>query len=430
VRSQIGVHGPIDAPALATALRETFERHDILRSVVKDAGDGAPLVELLPGWFPEVPIVDVEDLPSEVRAQRRDQFFAEPLDPSAGPPARVAIFRDGPLDHEVCLSQHHLFTDGMSLMRFWDEVLVRYRARALGRAPALPSLGPSYESYCRAADDYLASDASAADRAYWEETLRGAVPLLLPYDTSRTEPPDFRGERVSFVIEPKLGRRLKEVVKREKAGMFSALFSAFAEALHATTGQEDLLVRTLSANRVLPGFPGAFDMMGPLFAALPLRLMFRPEAPPSARLADAHRAVEGAMAHGAVHLDFMRKVMQLPVPAVRASIYYQAFVPPASMEIGPLTVRASEPIGTGLGYALRDLAVIIWPDGDAIRGIATFATQVFRRPTIDLLLARFIGALETLASDDGTPTPERGGAFRDPTGSPLCPEGRQESSSV
>jgi 3-oxoacyl-(acyl-carrier-protein) synthase/3-hydroxymyristoyl/3-hydroxydecanoyl-(acyl carrier protein) dehydratase len=398
VRSQIGVRGPVEAPVLATAIRETFERHDILRSVVKDAGDGPPLIELLPGWLPEVAFVDTGHLSPEARAERREQFFGEPLDPSMGPPARVAIFRDGPLDHEVCLSQHHLFTDGMSLIRFWDEVLERYRAKGLGRAPALPRRGPSFESYCRAVDAYLSSEDSAADRAYWEKTLHGAVPLVLPYDMQRTEPPDFRGDRVPIAVEPKLRRRLEELLKREKVGMFSALLLALGEALHAATGQEDLLFRTIHANRVLPGFPDAFDVMGPLFSNVPLRLMLRTGVHLRERLADAHRAVEDAMAHGAVHFDFMRSVMRLPVPVPRASLLYQAFAPPPSTDIGPVTVRPSEPVGIARGHSLRDLYFVIWPDGDALRGVATFSTQVFRKPTIELLVERFLGALEALVA--------------------------------
>jgi 3-oxoacyl-(acyl-carrier-protein) synthase/3-hydroxymyristoyl/3-hydroxydecanoyl-(acyl carrier protein) dehydratase len=398
MRSQIGVQGPLDASSLATAIRETFDRHDILRSIVKDAGDGPPMVELLPGWLPEAPIVDTSHLPPEARAASRAQFFVEQLDPSSGPPARVAIFRDGPLDHDVCLSQHHLFSDGMSIIRFWDEVLERYRARALGRAPALPRKGPSFERYCRAVDDYLASDASAADRAYWEEALRGAVPLVLPYDKQRTEAPDFLGDRVPIAVEPLLRRRLEEILKREKAGIFSALLWALGEALHAVTGQEDLLFRTIHANRVLPGFPDAFDVMGPIFSNVPLRLVLRPGAPARARLSDAQRVVEGAMAHGAVHFDFMRSVMRLPLSVPRASLLYQAFVPPASRDIGPLTVRTSEPVGIARGHSLRDLYLVLWHDGEALRGVAMFATQVFEKPTIERLVERFLRALETLVA--------------------------------
>jgi 3-oxoacyl-(acyl-carrier-protein) synthase/3-hydroxymyristoyl/3-hydroxydecanoyl-(acyl carrier protein) dehydratase len=396
MRSRIAVRGPLDAPALAAAIRDTFARYDILRSVVKDGGDGPPMVELLPGWLPDVAIVDTSDLPAAARDARREQFFAELLDASLGPPARVAIFRDGALDHDVCLSQHHIFTDGMSLMRFWQEVVERYRAATLGGPPALPREGPSFERYCRAADAYLASEDSAADRAFWERTLRGAVPLVLPYDVPRTKPSDFRGDRLDFTIEPGLRLRLGALLKRERAGLLSALVLAFCEALHAATGQEDLLVRTFHANRVLPGLPDAFDVMGPLFGSLPLRLLLRPGAPARARLADAHRTVEDALAHGAVDMGFMRSVMGLPVSAP-ASIQYQPFVHPAPMNIGPLVVHPSEPLGFAPGYAARDLALTLWPEGDALRGVAAYATQVFQRPTIERLVARFLGALEALA---------------------------------
>ena len=370
--------------------------------MVKDAGDdGPPIVEVLADWLPEVPVHDLEGLPAEEQSARIQDLFTAPLDPSLGPPARVVIFRTAALDHTICLHQHHLFTDGLSLVRFWQEVLERYRAGSAGVPPDLPALGPSFAEYCAAQHAWLASPDSAADRDYWARTLDGATPLLLPYDAPRADPTDFRGGRVDFTVPADLCRRVGAAISREDAGMFAALLLALGETLRRATGQEDLLFTTYHANRVLPGLPGSFEVMGPLTAGLALRLLLRPGDTLSANLRRAHRTVMEALVHGALPFSLMRLPDGSLAPPPRVSLMYQAFVPPDHLTIGPLTVRSPEPVGFGAGQASFELELVIWPEGEGLRGVAAFATQVFRRPTVERLVAEVLGVLEELSSNRG-----------------------------
>jgi hypothetical protein len=41
---------------------------------------------------------------------------------------------------------------------------------------------------------------------------------------------------------------------------------------------------------------------------------------------------------------------------------------------------------------------VIWPDGDALRSVSLFSTQVFRRLTIERLVAQFLYVVKALAS--------------------------------
>jgi PfaB family protein len=399
LRSRVVVLGALQASALARALVDTFARHDILRSVARDAPEpGPPLVEVLPGWLPAVDVVDLAGLPAAAQEARQEELCTG-IDPSAGPPARVAIFRTGAEAHVVVLCQHHLFTDGLSLVRFWQEVLERYRAAALGVPPSLPPPGPSFARYCRAAADWLASAESAPSRAYWARTLEGAVPLVLPGDAPRTEPTDFRGDRLYFVIESGLRRGLESLAEREDTGVFSALLLALAETLHEATGQADLLLLTYHANRSLPGLANTFDVMGPLLSGLPLRVRLRPEQGRRARLRDAHRTVDEALEHGAVPLEFLRRALGVPVPAGQVCLMYQAFVPPSAVAVGGLVVRSPEPVGFGKGQASFELELVIWPDGDQLRGLAAFATQLFRRDAVERFTGRFLAALTALVDE-------------------------------
>jgi PfaB family protein len=380
-RSRIEISGPLDADLLRRAVRDTFAHHDILRSIVRDA-PGRPLVELLPDWLPDVEV-------EEGAAGAPERFFARGLDPAAGPPARVAIFRRDSRSHEIALHQHHLFTDGLSLGLFWNEVVARYLEAAV------PPAGPSFEEYCRAVDDWLASADSEPSRAFWRETLRGVKPVLLPLDTPRTTPSDFVGGRLDLAIDAALVSRLDALSRRESVGMYSVLLWALAEALNEEVVQEDILLSTFHANRSLPGFPRALEVMGPVLQGVFFRCPTGGAASRLQRLRTIHRVATEALAHGAVPIPFMREELGLPLQQV--SLMYQAFASTAPMERGPLTLRASEPVGFGAGQAAFDLELVLWPDGGGgLQGVAAYATQVFRKATAERIVGRFEAALASL----------------------------------
>jgi PfaB family protein len=381
-RSRIEISGPLDVDLLRRAVRDTFARHDILRSVVRHA-PGRPLVERLPDWLPDVEVEEgIDSAP--------DRFFARPLDPAAGPPARVAIFRRDALSYEIALHQHHLFTDGFSLGLFWNEVISRYQD-----APLSPA-APSFEEYCRATDAWLASADSEPSRAYWRETLRDVKPVALPLDTRRTGPCDFVGGRLDLEIDAALVSRLDALCRRESVGMFSVLLWALAEALHEEVAQEDILLSTFHANRSLPGFLRLLDVMGPVFQGVFFRCPTGRAAPRSQRLRTIHRVATEALAHGAVPIPFMRAELGLALPAQQVCLLYQSFASTAPMKRGPLTMRASEPVGFGAGQASWELELVLWPVGGGLQGMAAYATQVFRQATVERIVRRFTAALASL----------------------------------
>jgi 3-oxoacyl-(acyl-carrier-protein) synthase/3-hydroxymyristoyl/3-hydroxydecanoyl-(acyl carrier protein) dehydratase len=400
IQTRMPMRGPLEVGALADAIRATFGRYDVLHSVIAAAHtgpSGPPTLEVLPGWLPEVETADLAELPAAAQEARQERFFEEPIDPAAGPPARVAIFRTGADRHVLCMAQHHLFTDGVSMVRFWKEVVDRYGVASRGVAPALRAPGPSFEEYCRAQQAWLDSEASAAARAYWTRALAGAQPLRLPVDAPRTEPSDFAGERAGLDVDADLFRRLGALCAAESVGMFAVLLTALGTTLHRATGQEDLLFVTFHANRVLPGFPGAATVMGPLVQGVPLRIRVERRQTPRERLRQVHQSATEALEHGGVPMDFMRDVLGLDLPAPQVSLMYQAFIPPATIEIGPLTIQTSEPLGFGRGRTGLELELVLWPADGGLKGVAAWATQIFRRGTAERLVAEFRRQLEALA---------------------------------
>src|SRR5690606_17841361 len=71
----------------------------------------------------------------------------------------------------------------------------------------------------------------------------------------------YRGSSLDFVLPAELAAAAKAFSRRQGATAFMVLFAAFQALLHRLTGQEDLLVGTVVANRrraELEGLIGLF----------------------------------------------------------------------------------------------------------------------------------------------------------------------------
>ncbi|MEU8928048.1 amino acid adenylation domain-containing protein, partial [Kitasatospora sp. NPDC048545] len=125
--------GPVDGAALATAVADLIERHEVLRTVLADDGDGPQQIVLAPGSVPApltVGSADEESLPGAVAAE-----LARPFDITTELPLRVSLFTLTPERHALVLVLHHIAGDGWSLPVLVGDLARAYAARAGGSVP-------------------------------------------------------------------------------------------------------------------------------------------------------------------------------------------------------------------------------------------------------------------------------------------------------
>jgi len=94
------------------------------------------------------------------------------------------------------------------------------------------------------------SEAGKAQLAYWTEQLHDPLPVLeLPTDRPRTGELSLRTARHSFQLPRELWAALTQLSRQEGTTLFMTLVAAFKLLLYSYTGQEDLRLGTLVANR-------------------------------------------------------------------------------------------------------------------------------------------------------------------------------------
>ncbi len=274
------LRGPLDGGALERALGDVVARHETVRCAFSATveplvlADGRsveePLLTILPPG--PVPLVRADaaecDLPALLGAEG-----ARPFDLSQGPLIRGLLLRLGPEDHVLCVTTHHIVSDGWSVGVFWRDLAACYAAR-LGEQTAAPppALSPCYSDYAAWQRDRLARTEDDL-LAYWAGQLADPpAPLDLRTPTPAVPRPEDEGARLAFRLPADLAGRLKTRAEAWRCTPFMVMHAAFALLLHRYSGQEDLVIGSPVAGRTHPDLE---PLIGFFVNMLPLRLTVR-----------------------------------------------------------------------------------------------------------------------------------------------------------
>jgi amino acid adenylation domain-containing protein len=244
--------GALHTAALSQGLQAMTRRHEVLRTTFTDVAGQLLQVVGPVALFP-LPMVDLQGLPEcEQEAQVCTLARAEaqrPFDLAQGPLLRATLVRLATEEHVLIMTMHHIVTDGWSHGVFWRELGVLYAAFTTGQSALLPEPALQYADFAHWQWQWLQSDHLAAPLAYWKQQLAGVPTLQMPTDRPRPAVQTFRGARYPLAFSPALTQGLKALSQRQGVTLFMTLLAAFQALLHRYSGQDDIVVGSLIANR-------------------------------------------------------------------------------------------------------------------------------------------------------------------------------------
>jgi hypothetical protein len=183
-----------------------------------------------------------------LRAAIRAELRAR-IDP-ADSPLRATLWRMADDDHLLCLNMHHLITDTWSCDVLCRDLAALYGAlTAVGPPP--PPVGWQYAQFVSWQQRQFGSEAFDRHRAYWTHRLAGLRAPDLPVATL---PAGAAADRTSAhaLIDERVGTRLGEAALTYRTTPFAVMLAVYYTLLHHMTGERDLAVATLFANRNRP----------------------------------------------------------------------------------------------------------------------------------------------------------------------------------
>ncbi|HEY2740151.1 MAG TPA: amino acid adenylation domain-containing protein, partial [Thermoanaerobaculia bacterium] len=175
------LRGPLDAPALAAALRAVERRHEALRTVFGLNGEepvqrpgSAPLLAL--------PAVDLAGLCEPARHRESARLAREealrPFDLATGPVWRAALLRLGGDEHVALITLHHIVSDAWSGTILLREISELYGSAVRREVATLPPLPVQYADFAVWQRDWLQGDVLREQLDFWRQWLAGAPRVL------------------------------------------------------------------------------------------------------------------------------------------------------------------------------------------------------------------------------------------------------------
>lgn len=399
------VNADLDIEALRRSFEVLLERHAGLRTTFISR-DGEPFqkthnqIELS---------FQHEDASFRSDMQPDEQLTAHaqrPFDLECGPLLRIVVFTISPMEHVVLLTAHHIISDFWSLAILLNELREIYPAVRRGLRPQLQALALNYVDFVRRQSKMLAGPEGEKCWLYWKNQLAGELPVIdLPTDRPRPPAQTYQGASHPFRLEAQLTQELKHLGSSRGATLFMTLLAGFQALLHRYTGQEDLLVGSLTSGRDSAESAG---LVGYFVNPVVIRADFSGLPNFNAFLECTRRTVLGALEHQRYPFPLLVERLQPGRDPSRSPIFQSMFIFQkshlfdrdglASFAVGADGARVTlgelplESVRVEQGVAQFDLTLAIAETDDRLSASLQYNVDLFDHATI----VRFADHLQTL----------------------------------
>jgi len=253
IPNAIRIKGELDIKAVETAINHIAARHEILRTTF-DNMDGKPVQVISPHKNIALEVRDLSNLLESPDSRKLQDILSEeawkPFNLKNGPLWRVILFKLGENDHILFMNIHHIISDAWSNGVFVKEFAEIYHAIIKGRDILLPQLPVQFADYALWQREHYAKN-EVMDKllGYWKKKLSASTVLDIPTDFKRPLVQSLSGKTKIICLDEKLSERLKTICKNEGVTLFMLVLSAFNVLLHRYSGQDDIIVGSVVANR-------------------------------------------------------------------------------------------------------------------------------------------------------------------------------------
>jgi surfactin family lipopeptide synthetase A len=259
--------GPLDVGALERSFTEIIRRHEAWRTTF-DVVNGQPVQVVHPPFAIKLPVDDLRYLPEPDRLAAAlllaTDDARQPFDLGKLPLLRARLVQLAEEEYRLFVNCHHLIFDGVTGYQVFLPELVRmYQAfsksggsssNGSSSSHVLPDLPFQYGDYAVWQRGVMQGRDVKQCVDYWCRQLGGALPVLqLPTERPRSAAETFHGAMQSFALSRQLSESLRALSRQHGVTLFMTLLAALDTLLYRYSGQEDILVGSITAGRNHPG---------------------------------------------------------------------------------------------------------------------------------------------------------------------------------
>ena len=395
--------GPLDIAVLERTLEEIIRRHEAWRTTFPLV-DGHPVQIVRDAVNFRLPVNDLRGLAPADRDREALRLGAadasKPFDLANGPLLRVRLVRLDDSEYRLYVTPHQLIFDGVSIYRvFLEELAILYEAFSANRPSPLPELTIQYGDFALWQHQSLEGETFREHIAYWKSVLGSDAPFLeLQTDHPRPALQTFRGVLHRFLIPRPHVESLKQLCQSSGATLFMGLLASLYSLLYRYTGQEDILIGTVTAGRKLPELE---KLMGLFINPVVLRATLSDTVTFRELLAQARDVTAGALSHDDVPFDYLVKECQ-PHRDPSRNPFFQTMISmqPVLPSVPGWDVTVYD---VNNGGSKLDLHFIVDERPEGILGRLVYNPDLFDSGTIARLVAHWQTLIEVAPASPDSP---------------------------
>ncbi|WP_213506768.1 non-ribosomal peptide synthetase [Paenibacillus faecis] len=383
--------GSLDPSRLRQAFIDLIRRHETFRTSFH-IREG----ELVQKVHSEVPFtiqnLEIPDDPQLIREALR--HFVQPFDLQAAPLIRVGLAKLRDDKHMLMIDIHHIVSDGASIRLLVEELGRLYRGETVDAEPERIQ----YKDYAVWQNDMHRTEAYAEQERYWLERFAGELPVLnLPADEPRPQIQSFEGDAFSLEVDSELSARIVDAAVRTGTTLYMFLLAAYHILLSKYANQEDVIVGTPAAGRTHKELENVIGMF-----VNTLAIRTQPEGNKSflAYLEEVKKLSLEAFEHQQVQYEDLLEKLNLQRDISRNPLFDTMF---AVDNIGVGEIRLEglviEPYLFDNGTSKFDLMVTAAEEGARIRLDVEYARRLFRKDTVERMMAHYLQILRTVTAN-------------------------------
>ena len=398
----------IDINILEKSIKSIVDRHEILRTVIRENANGESYQEVL-------------DIPQEIKQiisnsieefeQKLDIEVDYIFDLSREYPIKVNIHYVG-AEKYLSIVIHHIAFDGWSLDIFLRELLEYYKYYAnMQYNLSLKELPIQYKDFALWQKNYLTEELLAEKLKYWRDKLDNYEQLNLVTDIPRPEHINYRGKYINFELGKELSDKIRNISQELGVSLYSVLLSAYYLMLRVYSNQNDIVIGTPAANR---HYHQITNVIGLFINSLALRIEIDPHMTIKNFIKLVSHEVKEAQMHQDLPFEKLVDELKIPKDSTRHPIFQVLF----SIENFGNVIKQNrhvddldsilEPWDSSIGIhktAKFDISTFIDDSQDILRGTFNYATSLYKAKTIRRFIQTYVQILQCIAdSIDNKPS--------------------------
>jgi len=247
----VDLTGTLKPLAFEGAWQQVVDRHESLRTIIRDETDGIRQVILDPEQAGFTVQWTTLTNPTEANIQDHLQALAAiPFDLSTAPLLRINVLRVADNRQILSVVMHHIIGDDWSAGVLLREVFKQYSQLIDGQSTVVDSLAIQYTDYSAWQQQQLATDRMQTHRQFWQAQLADELPVLqLPTDGDRPATKGYAGDSASLTVGADLITAIQQLAQANGLSEYMVWMGALNLLLMHYTGQRDLIVGCPVAGR-------------------------------------------------------------------------------------------------------------------------------------------------------------------------------------